>query len=100
MLRAMFSGRMDVAKDENGWVLIDRCGKHFSTILNFLRNGYAPLPEKRREVEELLEEAKFYLIQDLITQCEISLEKMRVAKLEPKCSVPVSFRYFGSSNST
>ncbi len=37
MLRAMFSGRMDVLTDADGWVLIDRCGKHFGT---YLYNSY------------------------------------------------------------
>ena len=39
MLRAMFSGRLDVLTDSEGYVLIDRCGSHFGTILNFLRDG-------------------------------------------------------------
>lgn len=45
MLRAMFSGRMEVLSDSEGWILIDRCGKHFGTILNFLRDGTVALPE-------------------------------------------------------
>lgn len=59
MLRAMFSGRMEVLTDSEGWILIDRCGKHFGTILNFLRDGdVTPLPEIRREILELQAEAK------------------------------------------
>ena len=46
MLRAMFSGRMEVLTDAEGWILIDRCGKHFGSILNFLRDGDVPLPGK------------------------------------------------------
>ena len=46
MLRAMFSGRMEVLTDSEGWILIDRCGKHFGTILNFLRDGDVPVPDK------------------------------------------------------
>merc|ERR1712066_763435 len=49
MLRAMFSGRMEVLTDSEGWILIDRCGKHFGTILNFLRDGDVPLSDSRRE---------------------------------------------------
>ena len=67
MLRAMFSGRMEVLCDEEGYVLIDRCGKHFSSVLNFLRQGSCPLPECKVEVEELMQEARYYLIQVLIT---------------------------------
>ena len=46
-----------------GWILIDRCGKHFGTLLNFLRDGNVPLPETKRELIELQTEAKYYLIQ-------------------------------------
>ena len=51
MLRAMFSGRMEVLTDSDGWILIDRSGKHFGSILNFLRDGAVPLPETRREIQ-------------------------------------------------
>jgi len=67
MLRAMFSGRMVVLSDKEGWVLIDRCGKHFSTILNYLRDGSVTLTDSRSEISELLAEAKYYLIQGLKT---------------------------------
>ena len=46
MLRAMFSGRMEVLTDAEGWILIDRCGKHFGSILNFLRDEDVPLPDR------------------------------------------------------
>ena len=38
MLRAMFSGRMETTSDTDGYTLIDRCGKHFEKILNYLRD--------------------------------------------------------------
>lgn len=53
----------EVLKDIDGWVMIDRSGKHFGTILNFLRDGNVPLPECRVETLEILAEAKYYLIQ-------------------------------------
>ena len=46
-----------------GWILIDRCGKHFAAILNYLRDGSITLPDSRYEIAELLAEAKYYLIQ-------------------------------------
>ena len=52
-----------VFRDSDGYVLIDRCGKHFGRILNFMREGSTPLPECRIEVQEILVEAKYYLIQ-------------------------------------
>lgn len=57
-----------------GWILIDRCGKHFGTILNYLRDGAVPLPETRRETEELLAEAKYYLVQGLADECTAALQ--------------------------
>merc|ERR1719289_601818 len=59
----MFSGRMEVLTDTEGWILIDRCGKHFNIVLNYLRDGQVPLPELQSEIEELHNEAKYYLIQ-------------------------------------
>ncbi|TKR68527.1 hypothetical protein L596_024497 [Steinernema carpocapsae] len=70
MLRAMFSGRLDVMTDSDGFVLIDRSGKHFPAILNFLRDGSIPLPDSLHEVREILAEAKYYLLQELIAQCQ------------------------------
>jgi len=77
MLRAMFSGRMEVLKDPDGWILIDRSGKHFGTILNFLRDGMIVLPDSKREVTELLAEARYYLIQELVEYCEAFLSRWR-----------------------
>lgn len=108
MLRAMFSGRMEVAMDPegkktrvehvvnslcildnvSGWVLIDRCGKHFGTILNFLRDEIVPLPESAKEMAELLAEAKYYCISELAESCEQALQKKRKEE-EPICMVPL-----------
>lgn len=90
MLRAMFSGRMEVLTDSEGWILIDRCGKHFATILNFLRDGSVSLPDSQRELVELQAEAKYYLIQELIDACENSLNRWKEpASAEPICRVPL-----------
>ena len=54
---------LQIYRDADGYVFIDRSGKHFGLILNFLREGAAPLPECRNEVQEILIEAKYFLIQ-------------------------------------
>uniref|UniRef100_A0A1B6CQE3 BTB domain-containing protein n=2 Tax=Clastoptera arizonana TaxID=38151 RepID=A0A1B6CQE3_9HEMI len=88
MLRAMFSGRMEVLTDSEGWILIDRCGKHFGAILNFLRDGTVPLPDNCKEMAELLAEAKYYCISELATPCEQALMK-KEREAEPICRVPL-----------
>lgn len=77
MLRAMFSGRLDVLTDLDGYILIDRSGKHFEFILNYLRDEDSQmvnmnLDELKSELElyEVLKEAKFYCIQPLANLIE------------------------------
>ena len=95
MLRAMFSGRMEVLTDADGWILIDRNGKHFGSILNFLRDGQIALPDMRRELQELQAEAKYYCIEELSSACDASLSKMGWGEggwggdLVPICRVPL-----------
>ncbi|CAH1800620.1 unnamed protein product [Owenia fusiformis] len=88
MLRAMFSGRMEVLTDSEGWILIDRCGKHFGTILNYLRDGSVSLPEARRELGELLSECKYYLVSDLVQIVDSALKK-KIEDQDPICKVPL-----------
>ena len=71
-----------------GWILIDRCGKHFPLILNFLRDGSVPLPQSEVELQELLMEAKYYLIEQLVEMCEKALEKKK-EEHDPICRVPL-----------
>ena len=91
MLRAMFSGRMEVLTDTEGWILIDRCGKHFGTILNFLRDGNVPLPESRIDLAELRAEAKYFCVDELADACEKGMKDKEVAGHEvvPVCRVPL-----------
>nr|KAF6489763.1 potassium channel tetramerization domain containing 13 [Molossus molossus] len=88
MLKAMFSGRAEVLTDAGGWVLIDRSGRHFGTILNYLRDGSVPLPESTRELGELLGEARYYLVQGLIEDCQLALQQKR-ENLSPLCLIPM-----------
>ena len=94
MLRAMFSGRMDVITDSDGYILIDRCGKHFELILNYLRDEDTQgllmnLDKSELELYEILKEAKFYCIQSLVNLIEQKvLSNKQMNNAEP---------YFGSS---
>jgi hypothetical protein len=94
MLRAMFSGRIDVSTDSDGYIVIDRCGRHFEFILNYLRDedvqGVAYYLDDRSDVDlyDLLKEAKFYCIQPLINLVEQKILSNKSNNLEP---------YLGSS---
>jgi len=76
-------------KKTSGWVLIDRCGKHFNSVLNFLRDEHVALPDKTHEIAELLAEAKFYLITPLVESCQQAL-RSRQCKIEPQCRIPLT----------
>lgn len=61
MLAAMFSGRHQVVKDEKGRVFIDRDGKLFRYILDFLRNDEWDLPNNDPYLlRKILQEIDFY----------------------------------------
>merc|ERR1719167_373949 len=66
----MFSSTIP-KKDDNGFILIDRDGKHFSKILNYLRNGILPSLKDDVEAKELLSESDFYCIEELKKHCQI-----------------------------
>jgi len=88
MLEAMFSGRMEVLADNEGWILIDRSGKHFGAILNYLRDGSVPLPESKQHLEELLQETKFYLLDELSSEITDELSK-KDEPYQAACRVPL-----------
>ncbi|KAL1227475.1 BTB/POZ domain-containing adapter for CUL3-mediated RhoA degradation protein [Trichinella pseudospiralis] len=90
MLRAMFSGRMDVLTDQDGWVLIDRCGKNFDVILNYLRDGSVALPACNAFVEQIMAEATYYCLQGLVRLCQNWFESCQWSEEEVKtCRVPI-----------
>ncbi|KAK9170176.1 hypothetical protein Syun_002316 [Stephania yunnanensis] len=66
MLAAMFSGRHTVHEDsKKGFVFVDRDGKHFRHILNWLRDGIVPVLEDE-QYPELLREAEYYQLLGLV----------------------------------
>ena len=66
MLATMFSGRHAVPTDDDGSVFIDRDGRHFHHVLNYLRTGSAVLPQADDAQQELLVEADYYQLGGLI----------------------------------
>ncbi|RYR32602.1 hypothetical protein Ahy_A10g047137 isoform A [Arachis hypogaea] len=82
MLAAMFSGRhtlcldSDKAMSNSGYVFVDRDGKHFRHILNWLRDGVVPTLEDS-EYNELLREAEYYQLLGLIDGINTVLNKRK-----------------------
>ncbi|CAH1232506.1 KCTD21 [Branchiostoma lanceolatum] len=66
MLGAMFGGDLGTLQDDQGRYFIDRNGRLFEHVLNFLRTNQLVLPEDFKELPLLEMEADFYQIQPLI----------------------------------
>lgn len=77
MLAAMFSGRHTVSRDsDKGYIFLDRDGKHFRHVLNWLRDGVIP-SLKEHEYGELLREAEYFQLLGLIDEIKASFNKRR-----------------------
>ncbi|KAJ6761731.1 hypothetical protein OIU74_024396 [Salix koriyanagi] len=77
MLAAMFSGRHTVSEDpDKGYVFIDRDGKYFRHILNWLRDGVVPTLADA-EYSELMREAVYYQLLGLVEGITSVLAKRR-----------------------
>lgn len=67
MLAVMFSGRFGANKPgPDGAHFIDRDGTNFRYILNFLRDGTVVLPDDPRKRKEILKEAIYYQLPQLV----------------------------------
>ncbi|KAF3700335.1 BTB/POZ domain-containing adapter for CUL3-mediated [Channa argus] len=88
LLRSICNGGTEVTIDSEGWVVLDRCGRHFGLVLNFLRDGSVPLPEDHRELDEVLKEAQYYRVQGLIQHCLGAMQK-QTDIFENVCRIPM-----------
>ena len=77
MLAAMFSGTFDTKPSEDGSFFIDRDGKHFRFILNYLRDRELTLPEGATFLRELRKEAEFYQIQGILDELKPPVQPAR-----------------------
>lgn len=67
----MFNGSVPIILDSlKQHYFIDRDGKMFRHVLNFLRVGILAVPENFREIDLLLEEARFFELSPLIRAIE------------------------------
>ena len=65
LLQTVFSNAAwKTARDENGFLFVDRDGKYFHLVLNFLRDGQLPRLNQS-EIESLKLEAKYYGLKKL-----------------------------------
>ncbi|KAK4346136.1 hypothetical protein RND71_036312 [Anisodus tanguticus] len=77
MLAAMFSGCHTICQEsEKGYIFVDRDGKHFRHILNWLRDGVIP-PLKDSEYAQLLREAEYYQLLGLVDVIKAALSKRK-----------------------
>uniref|UniRef100_A0A3P8TTX5 BTB domain-containing protein n=1 Tax=Amphiprion percula TaxID=161767 RepID=A0A3P8TTX5_AMPPE len=68
MLGAMFTGQIPVLRDNRGNVFIDRDGKMFRYILNYLRSSSLDLPDGFSDLALLRREADFFQIRPLLEE--------------------------------
>lgn len=68
MLGAMFTGQIPILRDNKGHVFIDRDGKVFRYILNYLRSSSLDLPDGFSELALLRSEADFFQIRPLLEE--------------------------------
>lgn len=68
MLGAMFTGQIPVLRDNRGNIFIDRDGKVFRYILNYLRSSSLDLPDSFSELALLQREADFFQIHPLLEE--------------------------------
>jgi hypothetical protein len=65
MLGRMFSGEHPLLRDQDGTFVIDRDGRHFHHILNYLRDGTVPIGLSRVDRIEILREVDYFGIKPL-----------------------------------
>jgi len=79
MLSAMFAGQMPVKLDHNGSVFIDRDGKHFKKILNYMRNNSFHPPLDKSKCYEMYKEAEFYQLKGMLETLKVAITDEDVA---------------------
>lgn len=85
-LARMFNGSIPIVLDSlKQHYFIDRDGKMFRHILNFMRTNNLSLPEDFNELDLLYEEARFYDIPAMVRQIE-QLKRERNKKKMEACS--------------
>ena len=83
MLSAMFSGRHSIIRNTKGYYFIDRDGKLFRYILNYLRTQEILIPRNKQQlISELLIEAEYFQLNSLVA----ALQEMKTKSEMPSIS--------------
>ncbi|KAG8194457.1 hypothetical protein JTE90_011065 [Oedothorax gibbosus] len=86
-LARMFNGSIPIVLDSlKQHYFIDRDGKMFRHILNFMRTNNLSLPEDFNELDLLYEEARFYDIPAMVRQIEQLKRERSKKKVDATCS--------------
>ncbi|XP_035220410.1 BTB/POZ domain-containing protein kctd15-like isoform X1 [Stegodyphus dumicola] len=86
-LARMFNGSIPIVLDSlKQHYFIDRDGKMFRHILNFMRTNNLSLPDDFNELDLLYEEARFYDIPAMVRQIEQLKRERSKKKVEATCS--------------
>ena len=90
----MFNGTIPIVLDTlKQHYFIDRDGKTFRHILNYMRTNRVVLPESFSDYESLVDEAKYYELDAMVKQIE---EKMQAYKL--KANLKLSEELLGATS--
>ena len=95
LFNAMFSGRHALKPDKNGRYFIDRDGRHFHDILNYLRDGTFIYPLEGADYKYLLElksEAEYYGLCGLVDKIETyGLDLFLLVQGIVSCVMPIIY---------
>ena len=101
VLTSTFSNDVNLAKDSKGRYFIDRDGRLFSYILQYLRTGATFLPETLLDCEMLRVETDFYKLDDLTRKLTERCKRLSTPKETPNIvQVNVGGRTFVTTRAT
>lgn len=97
MLAAMFSGRQPLRRTPDGRVFIDRDGKLFRHILQYLRDGYLDVEALDKDLrEQLRREASYFCLTELEERLTAAAPERSDGSDDPDCVLLMVELYMGT----